>query len=622
MDIPRTIQNALLLCLMSLSVSAMASDGIYWMNSWDQDCYENNTNTCREDWYSIPQGSHLIKWEVFNTIEVENSEALFSARESLTDYGYLYPEANGYDEESEVYGGSAGERVEQYTSEYGLPIGFVKDKNKLNGRNYMGLTCAACHTGKVSYGDNTYYVEGGQANADMFKFLVKLRDALQANKNDPAKLARFKTRFRRYTLSNIDLTAWPVSIFSAERYLDESIEYVTDYVATTHSSIENGPTRLDAIGAILNKLHYGHTNQNISEAPLLTAPVTYPYIWDATSLECIQTNCVGFDPLTRNSGEVLGVFGSINLDEDENIPDLLELIGQQLGLNTLFDFTPKINNLVELEVAINRAHSPRWPASFPTLDTALVSEGKALYSENCAGCHMDTSDGVDEFELSEPNSIGRQFTKVVRVPYNVVGTDEAFAVDYGMRTDKTGILGSVIAQKAPDTVDPATGITFGEQVPETFSSLALLGVTAQVVVSNHEGTIAYAIQAAQTYPDLSLDDAKAALHLDNIAGHTDRPNFVPTDYRAKPLNGVAFTGPFLHNGSVRTLKDLLKAPENRPISFLIGSTDYDVDGAGYVDAGNFLLDTTIRGNGKEGHTYGTQLSSGDKTALLEYMKSM
>ena len=622
MGAPKQIKHALLVCLAAISISAIASDEIYWMNSWEAGCYENNTNTCRKDWYSIPQGSHLIKWEVFNTIETENSQELFSERESLTDYGYLYPEATAYSSETEVYDGRAGERVEQYVSEYGLPIGFVKDKSQLDGRNYLGLTCAACHTGKVTYGDSTYYVEGGQANADLFTFLEKLQNALQANKNDPEKLARFKTRFAQYTLSNIDLTAWPVNVFSAERYLDESLEYVSDYVATTHSSIENGPMRLDAIGAILNKLHFGHTNQDISEAPLLTAPVTYPYIWDATSLECIQTNCVGFDPLTRNTGEVLGVFGSINLDEDENIPDILELVGQQLGLNTLFDASPKVDNLVELEVAINRAHSPKWPASFPPLNSNLASQGKTVYAAQCASCHMDVSDGVDEYELSEPNSIGRQFTKVVRVPYYEVGTDEAFAVDYGMRTDKTGILGSVLAQKSPDTVDPATGLTFGEQVPETFSSLALLGVSTQVAVSNHEGTIAFAIQAAQAYPELSLEDAKAALHLENIAGHTDRPQFVPTNYRAKPLNGIAFTGPFLHNGSVRTLKDLLEAPENRPTSFLIGSTDYDVEGAGYVDGGSFLLDTTIRGNGKEGHSYGTQLSSDDKAALLEYMKSL
>ncbi|NRA70550.1 MAG: hypothetical protein HRU24_05955 [Gammaproteobacteria bacterium] len=615
----------LLLCVISLSMPVKASDGIYWMNSWDPACYENNTNTCRENWYTLAQGSHLIRWEVFKTLESEDSEQLFSARYSLSQYGFLYPEADNYYEATAVYDGSAGERVEQYVSNHQLPIGMVKDQRKDKGqlfyRSYMGLTCAGCHTGKVTYGANTYYVEGGQANVDMFKFLQQLKAALLATKNNPEKFARFKTRFAQYVSLNFDVTA-PVSLLAAQKHLDQSIKYVSDYVATTHSSIVNGPTRLDAIGAILNKLHYGHTGQDISQAPLLTAPVTYPYIWDATSLECIQTNCVGFDPLTRNSGEVLGVFGYINLDQDENIPDILELVTQQLGLSFLFEATPKVRNLVELEVAINRANSPKWPATFPALDTALIAQGKTLYSTNCASCHMDTSDGVDQFELTEPNSIGRRFTKVIRVPYDVVGTDEAFAVDYGMRQDKTGILGAVIKQRAGDTIDPATGLSFNEVIPESFSGLALLGVATNIVINNHERTLDFRDQATQTYPNLSVDDAKAALHLDNIAGHTDRPAFVATDYRAKPLNGIAFTGPFLHNGSVRTLKDLLKAPQNRPTSFLIGSTEYDVGGAGYVNAGSFLLDTTIRGNGKEGHTYGTQLSASDKLALLEYMKSM
>ena len=46
------------------------------------------------------------------------------------------------------------------------------------------------------------------------------------------------------------------------------------------------------------------------------------------------------------------------------------------------------------------------------------------------------------------------------------------------------------------------------------------------------------------------------------------------------------------------MDDLLKAPSNRPASFYTGTTEYDVDGAGYMSGGDFLLNTTIRGNGK------------------------
>jgi len=252
----------------------------------------------------------------------------------------------------------------------------------------------------------------------------------------------------------------------------------------------------------------------------------------------------------------------------------------------------------------------------------LAAHGKTVYSENCAGCHMNVSDGIDDSELTAPNSIGRRFTKVTRMHYTEVGTDEAFAADYGLRKEKSGILGAVLASQRPDEVDPETGIPFGESFPDTFNALVLLGIDTRVVVANHQETLGFKIKAAQAFPNLSLSDATAALIVEYAGGNIDQQELTPTSYRAKPLDGIAFTGPFLHNGSVRTLEDLLKAPKDRPTSFLIGSTDYDTEGLGYVNGGDFLLDTSIRGNGKEGHSYGTQLSGDDKTALLEYMKTL
>jgi len=616
------LKSLWLMCLIALSANAFSSEEIKWLNKWDNSCYQNGENTCREDWYSIPQGTHLLKWEVFNTIESEDSRELFSSKESLSQYGFLYPETPEYSSTSPVYNGSYEEPVAANLNQYGLPLGFVKDKSQLNNRNYLGLTCAACHTGKVTYGDSTYYVEGGQANADIIKFLSKLSDALKANKNDGGKLYRFKKRFAQYTWSNIDIAAWPVNVFSAERYLDGAIEYVSNYVARNATAVENGPARLDAIGAILNQVHIDHAGKDISEASPLTAPVSYPYIWNVSSLECVQTNCLAGDPISRNIGEVLGVFGYSNIQDNEHIADNLELIGMKLGLNNLFESTPKVDNLYNLERTLTKASSPKWPSTFPPLDNALVDQGYALYNTNCAGCHTNTSDGIDPSELTAPNSIGRQFTKVNKMDYALVGTDEAFAVDYGKRKEDSGILGSVIAQQAPDKVDPETGIPFGESFPDQFNALVLLGANVGVLLSNHQDSLGFVIKAGVKYPHMLITDAVAALKVDYAAGNVDRAEIQPTAYRAKPLEGIAFTGPFLHNGSVRTLKDLLEAPEDRAASFLVGTTDYDTDGAGYIDAGHFLLDTSIRGNGNKGHTYGTQLSGDNKTALLEYLKSI
>jgi hypothetical protein len=555
-------------------------------------------------------------------IEEASSTRLFSSRESLSKYGYLYPEETPYDAAYESYDGSTQERVEQNLIQYDLPLGFVKDKSDLDKRNYLGLTCAACHTGKVTLGNNTYYVEAGQANADTLEFLRGLKAALQANRNDRKKLARFKWRFYKYVMRNRDTSAWPVSALSGKLYLDKALEYVSNYEERNQVAVKNGPGRLDAIGAILNQVHVDHAGLDITKASLLTAPVSYPYIWNASSLECVQTNCLGSDPILRNAGEVLGVFGYGNIDDDKNIPDTIELLGMQLGLNTLFDATPKIDNLYHLEKTLNKVSPPVWPNTFPKLNDSLVTHGKTVYAENCAGCHMNTSDGISDAELTAPNSIGRRFTKVTRVHHTEVGTDEAFAADYGLRKERSGIIGSVLANQRPDAVDPETGIKFKDGFPDYFNALVLLGIDTRVIVANHQDTAGFKIKAAQAYPNLSLSDAVDALVIDYSAGNIDDQVLTPTSYRAKPLEGIAFTGPFLHNGSVRTLKDLLAKPEDRATSFMVGSTDYDTDGVGYVSAGDFFLDTSIRGNSKKGHDYGTDLPSYDKDALLEFMKTL
>jgi hypothetical protein len=96
-------------------------------------------------------------------------------------------------------------------------------------------------------------------------------------------------------------------------------------------------------------------------------------------------------------------------------------------------------------------------------------------------------------------------------------------------------------------------------------------------------------------------------------------------YVAQLLDGVWLRAPYLHNGSVPTLEDLLKPPAERPAQFFRGSDVYDRDRVGYVyegeGAGSFLYDTTLPGNGNGGHLYGTTLDASQKAALLEYLKT-
>jgi mono/diheme cytochrome c family protein len=99
-------------------------------------------------------------------------------------------------------------------------------------------------------------------------------------------------------------------------------------------------------------------------------------------------------------------------------------------------------------------------------------------------------------------------------------------------------------------------------------------------------------------------------------------------YVALPLDGVWLRAPYLHNGAVPTIRDLLEQPPARPQVFHRGYDLYDPEKVGFVSSGpaaekeGFRFDTSVRGNSNQGHLYGTALSTGDKQALTEFLKTM
>lgn len=94
------------------------------------------------------------------------------------------------------------------------------------------------------------------------------------------------------------------------------------------------------------------------------------------------------------------------------------------------------------------------------------------------------------------------------------------------------------------------------------------------------------------------------------------------------LDGIWLRAPYLHNGSVPTLRDLLRPPDERPDSFYSGVDVFDYEDVGYVSSGEYaeqngvLFDTTLRGNSNSGHTYGTDLTEEEIEALIEFLKTM
>lgn len=82
----------------------------------------------------------------------------------------------------------------------------------------------------------------------------------------------------------------------------------------------------------------------------------------------------------------------------------------------------------------------------------------------------------------------------------------------------------------------------------------------------------------------------------------------PSDgYRVPDLNGLWMSAPYLHNGSVPTLEDLLSPPDVRPKTF---------------DRRGFVIDTEAFGNDSGGHAFGTDLSDEDNAALVAYLRTL
>jgi hypothetical protein len=93
------------------------------------------------------------------------------------------------------------------------------------------------------------------------------------------------------------------------------------------------------------------------------------------------------------------------------------------------------------------------------------------------------------------------------------------------------------------------------------------------------------------------------------AGHVGQARIGAAWVRAAPLVGLAASAPYLHNGSVPTLRALLDPPSKRPTTFALGTA-------------GFVFDTRLPGNSNQGHDFGSTLSAAEKSDLVAFLQSL
>jgi hypothetical protein len=108
-----------------------------------------------------------------------------------------------------------------------------------------------------------------------------------------------------------------------------------------------------------------------------------------------------------------------------------------------------------------------------------------------------------------------------------------------------------------------------------------------------------------------------------FAGESEAPP--EAVYKARSLDGIWATAPYLHNGSVPNLYELLLPENARTATFHVGSREFDPVNVGLETGptdGSTELNTALPGNRNTGHTYGSDLTEEERRQLLEYLKTL
>jgi mono/diheme cytochrome c family protein len=571
------------------------------------------TPETRADFYSRDQGARMLPLDWLQALKQPDGQPFLA--DSLARYGYLPNLANSD----------------------GLPVGFTASGPA--GAQTAGMTCAACHTRQITAEGKTYRIDGGPAIVDFQSFLADLDAAVgQVLTNDAA--------FQPFAVAVLgSATPDPGDVAALRQRVDAwYLRYHTLMARALPKDAPWGPARLDAVGMIFNRL----TGLDLGPPPSLLipdnikradAPTRYPFLWNSPLQDKIQwpgfaDNGNDVLALARNLGQVIGVFG------------VFEPRKEGFFVNFLNNNSANFDGLGRIEGLLKQLGPPRWPW---LVDTNLAAQGKAIYDRpttqgGCNDCH-----GIRPGKVRFPN------VQTWATPIQDVGTDTR-EYDVLAWAAKTGALQGAFI---PFVTRPL------QETDLAFNILAtsVVGSIAQHVLSGGGDVLAAAAQVAQaqagqespasgparppspTRLPPSLRDLQGAFNapaplLEGLKMEGVQPPGVPAPaaaaaappkgaYEARVMQGIWAAAPYLHNGSVPTLAELLKPASERVKAFKVGPT-YDTVNVGLAveqTQFNYILTTTDcsdrnSGNSRCGHEFGTQLSDQEKKALLEYLKTL
>jgi mono/diheme cytochrome c family protein len=564
----------------------------------------------RNTFYTTSQGSRMMPYAWFKALRRLDVDQSFAA-DKLQRYGYLPndPSPDGNPE--------------------GLPVGFVIDGTAASA--YLGMTCAACHTGQLEYRQNgvtrALRLDGAPANVDFQEFLTDLLAASRATLTQPDRFDAFVREVvgpgytsAKATQVKDDFGKW-VAQFG--EFMDKSLPATSPW----------GPGRLDAFGMIFNRV-VARDLGVVDNFKTADAPVSYPFLWNASRQDRTQwnggvPNGLYIHALGRNTGEVFGVFADFAPRR---------LVPPTKVSPAVIDYTKnsvRFDGLQTLEEKIAVLRPPPWPRDLFGLDDSLAALGKPLFEAHCSGCH------AVQASVDVPGAW--------RTPVLAVGTDPKMALNSARMSDAGLLTGALMPSpaigarignpaKAGDMLaNTVVGTLLAEAVVPPVpppAKLAQSGVfralrkdLADLPGENLDALLDPKLSARAKAEAMIKVRAFINAKLSNL--FRPPPAIAGAAYESRVLNGIWATAPYLHNGSVPNLWELLKPAKDRRTSFMVGSRVFDPKNVGYdtdqspFKNGRFVADpANANGNGNGGHEYGTALTDEQRWAIIEYLKTL
>jgi hypothetical protein len=552
----------------------------------------------RQQYYHLSEGgeAYPIAWLLALEQVVRDSEGRVSYRpflENVERFGFVPDPPSRY-------------------NPYGLPVGVTAGYGKLTGQQMMGLNCTACHVGELHYNGRAFRVDGGPSMAYINQFIKAIVSETAATAQNRQRRLRFLDRWRRVQL--VPLPNYPVvtqaaagpappddtseildsgepgpvwrvlaglrmAIANRSLLMDKLHGFGAMKLVVQAQSLgtEDGYGRNDAFGIGRNELFGAYKDKNFTEGLNVLpadAPVSFPHLWGMAYTSWFQWGVNTNSVIERNIGQALGVGATMQPDKG-------------------YSSTVRVDNLHAMEGLQYKLTSPVWPAElFGPIDRGRAERGKKMFDRTCALCHetYGKTGVLNEYQL---------------FALDVVGTDPSAAINF----ERT-----VMTAEGPKPFGTAA-FEIVKRVKEAYYAEHKIPADVQAEWESR------ATRPKAEYRTPLLDYAKF---------YDTRNHGI---YRAKTLKGIWATAPYLHNGSVPSIFDLLHPADRRPTSFKLGTREFDPVKLGYVVDGPrfltppgmqpFTYDTKFLGNWNSGHEWWFYPDLDDEVRydIIEFLKT-